>query len=82
MRTTLTLDDDLAIALRRRAEATGAAWKETVNEAIREGLAQLDRRPEPRPPYRIQTSDPGPPALVGVHSVHDMLAYAEGEDYR
>lgn len=82
MRTTLTLDDDLAVALRCRADATGAAWKDVVNEAIREGIAQLERAPDTRPRYRIRTSDPGPPAVSGLHSVHDMLAYAEGEDYR
>ena len=82
MRTTLTLDDDLAVALRARAKGTGRAFRHVVNETIREGLARLERGPEDRPPYRMTTSDPGPPALLGVHSVHEMLAHAEGEDYR
>lgn len=79
MRTTLTLDDDLAVALRRRADATGAAWNDVINETLRLGLAHLEPEPQPGPRYRIQTSDPGPPALAGVHSVHEMLAHAEGE---
>lgn len=39
MRTTLTLDDDLAEALNRRARHTGRTFKAVVNEAIRRGLA-------------------------------------------
>lgn len=82
MRTTLTLDEDVAVALRARARCTGRAFKQVVNEAIREGLAQLEHGSDHRPTYRLTTSDPGPPALAGVHSVHEMLAHAEGEDYR
>jgi|GEM_PF-1132898 Arc/MetJ family transcription regulator len=39
MRTTMTLDDDLAKALKRkRLEENGRSFKEVVNEAIRNGL--------------------------------------------
>ena len=38
MRTTLTLDDDLAVILKRLAESTGRPFKDVVNEAIRVGL--------------------------------------------
>jgi len=40
MRTTLTLDDDLAGLLRRRARALGVPFKEAVNRAIRAGLGE------------------------------------------
>lgn len=39
MRTTLTLDDDLARRLREEARRTGKPFKQVVNEAIRRGLA-------------------------------------------
>lgn len=39
MRTTLTLDDDLAEALNHTARHTGRSFKAVVNEAIRRGLA-------------------------------------------
>ena len=39
MRTTLTLDDDVAAKLRSAARKTGRSFRETVNEAIRRGLA-------------------------------------------
>jgi hypothetical protein len=40
MRTTLTLDDDLAGLLKRRARALGVSFKEAVNRAIRAGLGE------------------------------------------
>lgn len=38
MRTTLTLDDDLAAHLRRLASETGRPFKQVVNDALRAGL--------------------------------------------
>ena len=40
MRTTLTLDDDLAEALNRAARLSGRSFKAVVNETLRRGLAQ------------------------------------------
>lgn len=40
MRTTLTLDDDLAVMLKREAEATRRPFRDVVNEAIRRGLVE------------------------------------------
>ncbi len=79
MRTTLTIDADLAEALKARAHKTGEPWKRVVNEAIRNGLAVHH---EPPPPYVTPTTDPGQLRLLGVHGVHDLLAFAEGDDYR
>jgi len=38
MRTTLTIDDDLAKALHEESRRTGRPFKEVVNEAVRRGL--------------------------------------------
>ena len=53
MRTTLTLDDDVAARLKR---LTGfSSFKEAVNEALRAGLDQLEAPPTKAAiPYRIQ----------------------------
>jgi plasmid stability protein len=58
MRTTLTLDDDLAARLRDTAHERGISFKTAVNEAIRNGLEQA-RRPRP---YRLRARRMGPPA--------------------
>lgn len=39
MRTTVTLDDDTAAHIRRVMDEQGLSFKETVNRAIRRGLA-------------------------------------------
>jgi hypothetical protein len=51
MRTTLTLDDDLAGLLKQRAQELGVPFKEAVNRTIRAGLgdaASAGRRPAPK----------------------------------
>jgi hypothetical protein len=50
MRTTLTLDDDLAGLLKQRAQELGVPFKEAVNRAIRIGLGDAAQtRPHPAP---------------------------------
>ena len=51
MRTTLTLDDDLAGLLKQRARELGVPFKEAVNRTIRAGLAEaaaIPRQPAPK----------------------------------
>ena len=59
MRTTLTLDPDVARALKRLARARARSFKEVVNEALRAGLAR-GRQPRRRR-YRLT-----PRSLGGV----------------
>jgi len=42
MRTTLTIDDDLAGILKRRSTELGLPFKEIVNSALRKGLSETD----------------------------------------
>lgn len=53
VRTTVTLDDDLAARLRERARERDLSFKAVLNEAIRSGLT--DPRP-PSDPYRMKVS--------------------------
>jgi hypothetical protein len=43
MRTTLTIDDDLAGLLKRKARELGVPFKEVVNRALRAGCAAAER---------------------------------------
>jgi hypothetical protein len=43
MRTTLTIDDDLAGLLKRRARELGIPFKEVVNRTIRAGLGEATK---------------------------------------
>lgn len=50
MRTTVTLDDDVAAKLKRDARERGVSFKEALNANVRRGLAS--EAAEPRP-YRV-----------------------------
>ncbi len=65
MRTTLTLDDDVAEELRRLAHSTRRSFKDVVNNAIRTGLARR-RGARPRR-YRLE-----PTSLGGVRPGIDL----------
>jgi hypothetical protein len=68
MRTTLTLDDDVADRLRERSRATGSSFKEVVNDAIRAGLQASSRPGTPEPAFRVLPR-PGP-FRAGVDLLH------------
>jgi hypothetical protein len=52
MRTTITLDDDVAANLRTIARKSGRAFKDVVNDALRKGLA-LEIAAKRLPPFAI-----------------------------
>jgi hypothetical protein len=80
MRTTLTIDADVAVQLKRLMRERDASLKELVNDTLRRGL-QADARPKPRKPYRIKTYDMGQ-ALVDIDNVAEAIAAIEGENYK
>ena len=56
MRTTLTLDDDLAGILKQKANELGVSFKEMVNQSIRTGLGESTLRKSKTPPKTIPHS--------------------------
>lgn len=52
MRTTLTLDDDVADFLRAQSRLQGKPFKQVVNETLRRGMSPASRNPD-RPRFRI-----------------------------
>ena len=52
MRTTLTLDDDLADSLKERARLLDVPFKQVVNDALRRGLSPA-AEDAPRPKFRV-----------------------------
>ncbi len=47
MRTTITLDEDVAAKLKAQVRKTGASFKEVVNETLRKGLFSRQVAVEP-----------------------------------
>jgi len=79
MRTTLTLDKDVAAMLERLRKARGGKLKALVNEALREGLKRTATPPRRRNDFRTRPADLGPCRLGNVDNVAEILAVVEGE---
>jgi hypothetical protein len=81
MRTTLSIDDDVAVVLERLRRARNASLKDLVNEALRRGLQDMSAAPRKRKPFRTRALNMGKP-LVNFDNVAETLAYLEGEAFR
>jgi hypothetical protein len=83
MRTTLTLDDDVAAALERLRKARKLSLKRAVNETLRAGLARMSAPlPSPRKAFRTRPVSLGRCLIGNVDNVAEVLARAEGESFR
>jgi hypothetical protein len=82
MRTTLTLDDDVAALLRRVLARRKEGLKSVINEALRQGLRRMTAPPERPTPYQTPSVDTGRPLLPDVDDVAEVLAVAEGDWHR
>jgi Bacterial antitoxin of type II TA system, VapB len=81
MRTTVTLEDDVAAALARIEKQEGKSAKEIINAAVREFVARRARRRKGAA-YRTPAVDLGPSLIGSLDDVGDALAVAEGDDAR
>ena len=82
MRTTLTLDDDVAAKLKSLSRRTGRAFRDVVNEALRRGLAKTPET-QTREPFVVLARDLGR-RRVGliVDNIADLLDQVEGPMHR
>lgn len=82
MRTTLTLDADVAALLKRVMARQQRSLKEVVNDALRESLMkQASPRPEPAR-FETRGVDLGRCLVPSLDNIAEVLALAEGEDYK
>ncbi len=79
MRTTLTLEDQLAKALKNTAHRTGKPFKQVVNETLRAGLAAGHASRKPRP-FRLKTVSLG--GVLGGVSLEKALRLADALEDR
>ena len=82
MRTTLTIDDDVAAQLERLRRSRDVSLKELVNDVLRRGLREMDTRPKKREPFRTQPIEGVTPLLDNYDNIAEVLAFAEGEDFK
>ena len=77
MRTTLTLDDDVAALLNKEARKSGEPFKQVVNRFLRLGLTAA-KQPA-RKPFVVKPMNLGLPPF---EKVEELLEYLEGPDHR
>jgi hypothetical protein len=82
MRTTLTLEKDVAARLAQLARRRRRPLKAIVNEALRAGLPALERPAAAPRVFRTEGFDLGPSLVGSLDNVADILARVEGEGHR
>lgn len=81
MRTTPTIEEDVAGIERIRRQGRGSL-KQSINEALREGLASLESPTWGQAPYETPSHSLGRCFPGSLDNNSDALAAAEGEGYR
>ena len=82
MRTTITLDKDVAVALERLRRNRDAGFKQIVNEALREGLKQLAAPPKRRVSHTTRGVSLGSCKVGRIDNIAEVLAVAEAESFK
>ncbi len=82
MRTTLTLDPDVAALAERMQRVRGQSFKAIVNEALRSGLRAMEVPSGESVAYKTPAVDLGRCMVGSLDDVAEVLALAEGEDFR
>ena len=82
MRTTLTLDDDVAAKLRTESQRAGRPFREIVNETLRRGL-ESRRATAQRRAFKITARDLGNlnPGL-SLDIIAELIEHVEGSLHR
>lgn len=77
MRTTVTLDDDVAAALQAAMRERGISFKEALNQAVRSGLSAAN---PPSRPYRLKPRALGIRPDFDIDKANRVLADWEDEE--
>ena len=81
VRTTLTLDPDVAAKARRGAARLGKPFKTVINSALRIGLDQVLNPPKAKP-YRTKPHSMGLRPGLNFDNIGELLTQIEGENYK
>jgi len=82
MRTTLTIDEDVAVAIERLRRGRDASLKEIINEALRRGIKEMSTPTKPRKRFRTRPVRLGALQVPSLDNVAEVLAIAEGEAFK
>ena len=81
MRTTLTLDDDVAAKLKVESRKTGRPFRDTVNACLRAGLS-MRKQSEAAQAFRVKARDMGMRPEINIDKVSALLDELEGPEHR
>lgn len=81
MRTTLTLDEDVAAKLKERSRRTGQSFKQVVNDVLRIGL-NVRRRRAVRTRFQVRARDLGLRPGIRLDNIGELLEQLEGPQHR
>ena len=81
MRTTLTLDDDVAVKLRAETQQSGEPFKQVVNRVLRLGL-NAQAQVKALPPFKVRTRDLGLRPGFDFDNIGELLEKVEGPFHR
>lgn len=79
MRTTLTLEPDVAASLKKTVASGHRTFKDVVNEAIRRGLATMEPGAKPKKRFVQRSASYGP--VPSPQEIKDMLLKEETERF-
>ncbi|MBI4886581.1 MAG: DUF2191 domain-containing protein [Acidobacteria bacterium] len=82
MRTTLTLDDDVAVRLEHERRKRRTSFKTVLNEFLRAGLDAAQAPERKRRTFHTRGFDLGPSLVGSLDDVEEVLSRAEGEAHR
>lgn len=80
MRTTLTLDDDVASQLAKESRRSGEPFKKVVNHFLRLGLSATSR--PARKPFTVTPRKMGLPPGLSYDNVAELIEILEGPAHR
>ena len=81
MRTTLTLDRDVAAKAQKLVSKLKKPFKQVINQALRVGLDEIGA-PAPPKPYRTKGHAMGLREGYSLDNVEELLSHLEGENSR
>jgi hypothetical protein len=82
MRTTLTIDPDVAAELDRLHGKGGMNLRQLVNHALRLGLQEISSSPTSREPFKTRSFDLGKPLIDNIDCAGEMLAMDDEEFFK
>ena len=82
MRTTLTIEPDVAVRLERERRKRGVGFKEIVNQVLRSGLDSLEVPARRRELFRTKGLALGQSRVGSLDNIEEVLSKSEGEDHQ